>query len=1030
MVSNSPGKTSSFLASYYTVAFILLISCLFMGLPGCKTGNMSVQEAQDHALEFQETYKTPPPRGLGTTIERSVQYYIDPPVVPKEFLKPKKKYTDEDLEALSKTLGNQGGASSKHFTKWSNISRSGCWRFLAYDEFLLGNFSLAIRMIEYSVNTARNDIEKAKALGCKAIFLAEVGDYKSAENLLSLVNRYFHAWNSNTRRTKADPVYLTIQRSITRARASIYFAQGNLEASENEYYQAINWIEKLMKDSGGRLWWYPEAKMYLARVLMWQGRLTEAEIVLREAIRLGQMKVLPHCYILLSNILFERGRFGDATVCARTALHMAMSLRVPIDAFIRSNARETYARALLADGKPKEALEQYNLIEKDLITDPESFERRFKGNTYWGLALLMTGDADGAIRKYEFALNQRRDQLLQEEYVLAELGALRAMALGQAGRVEEALEEFDRHIPQLLKTRQTKSGESAGQNVHAFKLKVLLEANISLLAANPNTDQVEKSFYLAGALQDKLLGKAVALSSARAEVKDQELAELIRQQQDLELKLTALKNRLANIFYAPSELTNTEVVEELQNKVATLNLAANTLEQDIKTRFPEYANIINPDNINVTQVRTTLERNEALVSIFTGSGHTFIWAVPNTGPVSMAKIPISKPEMARMIRGLRKALNPGFAFSTMEIPPYDLDLAYQIYKTILKPVEAGWKDAKHLMVIAQGPIGQIPLAILPTSPKSKSQAKQGGLLFSNYRDIEWLVKDYSVTVLPSVSALVNLRSITAEQTERVAYVGFGDPYFNQEQLAAAEEEARQPQMLTMRNAPIQMRGIRVTEAGRIDKKKIASIDISMLNRLPDTREEVLNIASTLKADAETDVFIGKQASERTVKSLDLSNRKVVVFATHGLVPGDLDGLDQPALALSAPDVTGHTDEDGLLTMGEIMGLRLNADWVVLSACNTGAAEGEGAEAVSGLGQAFFYAGARSLLVTGWPVETVSAKLLTTDLFKRQLENLTINRAEALRQTMNAMIAKNHSQGFSYAHPIFWAPYAIVGDGRR
>lgn len=162
----------------------------------------------------------------------------------------------------------------------------------------------------------------------------------------------------------------------------------------------------------------------------------------------------------------------------------------------------------------------------------------------------------------------------------------------------------------------------------------------------------------------------------------------------------------------------------------------------------------------------------------------------------------------------------------------------------------------------------------------------------------------------------------------------------------------------------------------------------------------------------------------------MSNRKVVVFATHGLVPGDLDGLDQPALALSAPDVTGNKDEDGLLTMGEIMGLRLNADWVVLSACNTGAAEGEGAEAVSGLGQAFFYAGARSLLVTGWPVETVSAKLLTTDLFKRQLEKPGINRAEALRQTMNAMITKNHDQGFSYAHPIFWASYAIVGDGRR
>jgi len=106
--------------------------------------------------------------------------------------------------------------------------------------------------------------------------------------------------------------------------------------------------------------------------------------------------------------------------------------------------------------------------------------------------------------------------------------------------------------------------------------------------------------------------------------------------------------------------------------------------------------------------------------------------------------------------------------------------------------------------------------------------------------------------------------------------------------------------------------------------------------------------------------------------MDLTDRKIIAFATHALVPGDLDGLDEPALALSSPEVTGDK-EDGLLTMGEIMKLKLNADWVILSACNSGASNGAGQEAVSGLGRAFFYAGTRSLLVTLWPVETTSAK---------------------------------------------------------
>ena len=92
-----------------------------------------------------------------------------------------------------------------------------------------------------------------------------------------------------------------------------------------------------------------------------------------------------------------------------------------------------------------------------------------------------------------------------------------------------------------------------------------------------------------------------------------------------------------------------------------------------------------------------------------------------------------------------------------------------------------------------------------------------------------------------------------------------------------------------------------------------------------------------------------------MKSTDLSRFRIVAFATHGLVPGDLNGLTQPALALSAPNVA-DVDGDGLLTMEEILALKLDADWVVLSACNTGAGAGAGAEAVSGLGRAFFYAG--------------------------------------------------------------------------
>ena len=165
----------------------------------------------------------------------------------------------------------------------------------------------------------------------------------------------------------------------------------------------------------------------------------------------------------------------------------------------------------------------------------------------------------------------------------------------------------------------------------------------------------------------------------------------------------------------------------------------------------------------------------------------------------------------------------------------------------------------------------------------------------------------------------------------------------------------------------------------------------------------------------------------------LDDRRIIVFATHGLVPGDVPGIDQAALALSNPELSGDANEDGFLTMQEVLGLKLDADWVVLSACNTASSDGSSGEALSGLGRAFFFAGTRSLLVSNWAVETTSARLLTTELFRNE-ERFPGNRAEPLRQAMLTLMKRGETtdsgQEFSYAHPVFWAPFTLVGDPGR
>ena len=153
--------------------------------------------------------------------------------------------------------------------------------------------------------------------------------------------------------------------------------------------------------------------------------------------------------------------------------------------------------------------------------------------------------------------------------------------------------------------------------------------------------------------------------------------------------------------------------------------------------------------------------------------------------------------------------------------------------------------------------------------------------------------------------------------------------------------------------------------------------------------------------------------------------RIVYFATHALVAGDIKGLGEPALALTLPEKPSAID-DGLLEASEVAELKLNADWVVLSACNTAAGDKPGAEALSGLARAFFYAGARALLVSHWAVASDAATRLMTSTFEIMKSDSQAGRAEALRQAMLAYLSDTSNPWNAY--PAFWGPFELVGEG--
>ena len=163
----------------------------------------------------------------------------------------------------------------------------------------------------------------------------------------------------------------------------------------------------------------------------------------------------------------------------------------------------------------------------------------------------------------------------------------------------------------------------------------------------------------------------------------------------------------------------------------------------------------------------------------------------------------------------------------------------------------------------------------------------------------------------------------------------------------------------------------------------------------------------------------------------MNNYRVVYFATHALVAGDVEKFAkvkaEPALVLSIPDEPSE-DDDGLLRASDVAMLKMNADFVVLSACNTAAADKPGAEALSGLARAFFYAGARSLIVSNWDVDSESTVALMTGLFDALKNDPHLTHAEALRLSMLRMMDNPSSPEWS--QPKFWAPFVVVGEPQK
>jgi CHAT domain-containing protein len=834
------------------------------------------------------------------------------------------------------------------------------------------------------------------------------------------------------------------------ARASLFEARGNYRDAETAYKKGADYRRGWIQDSKKTDYPPPESQirqnidadlLNVARMKAKQGRLAEAEADAR-AVLLSRLKAqgkynpLTTKYVMgLAGILIEQGRYPDAEKLIRSALEIQRTLGVTDDTHHSAMIISQLGAVLTFQRNIPEAAKVYAELDKATAKWEPGRRQALELSGSRISALYFSGQIEAGIAAAQEALNRQIARVGERHFDTAAARGTLAVGFSLARRDADAIREFKASIP-ILMAASRENADDEDDTVSAARsqrLQNIVEAYIALLARNGDnaTGQVSlETFALADAIRGQSVQKALSASSARSVARDPALAELVRKEQDLGKQVNAQLGALNNAL--GSNARDENVVKATRATIDKLRADRAKVREEITKRFPSYAELIDPRPPSVEQIRQALAPGEAMLSFYFGRRGSFVWAVPKDGQVAFAAIGADAGAIESKVMKLREALEPNAAMIS-DIPPFDLALGHELYSLLLKPVEAGWRSSKSLIVVTNGALGLLPLSLLPTGP---SQVKADDEpLFASYRSVPWLARSHAVTMVPSSAALRTLRGLPAGRPERSELIAFGDPYFSKEQHDEAMKPVHVADAASAAQIASTTRGVPLKRRNSPKLDGVDSAELALLPRLPDTADELKSIALALQADPSKVLNLGKDANEKAVKSADLSGFKVLAFATHGLVPGELNGLTQPALALSAPAVSG-SEGDGLLTMEEILSLKLDADWVVLSACNTGAGSGAGAEAASGLGRAFFYAGTRALLVTNWSVHSQSARELVTDLFKRQAADKMLARGEALRQAMMAMVdGPGYTDGagktaFAYAHPLFWAPYTIIGDGGK
>jgi CHAT domain-containing protein/tetratricopeptide (TPR) repeat protein len=770
----------------------------------------------------------------------------------------------------------------------------------------------------------------------------------------------------------------------------------------------------------------------LAHVYREQGKYVEAVELDKRALAIREKAFGPSNAAVagslnnLARVYRLQGKYAEAADLDQRALAIYEKARGPNHpelVEILNNLATVYKN----QGKYAEAAELYQraLASADKVLGP-SHPSVAQGLSNLATVYQLQGKYAEAVELNQRALAIREKRLGPSHPAVADSLNNLAVLYGSAGKEALALDYSRKATAAVLvhaatgdtgSQRTANAGGLVEQRAGYFVLHVGHLAAAGRAGLEPLPALGHEGFEIAQWAALSSAGSAVQQMALRFATGDSALATLVRDNQDFAAAWRGQDKALIAALSKPEGQQDHATTDGLRKQIAATEakLAAN--EARLDKEFPDYAALAKPKPLAVGDAQKLLGPDEALVFLLPGDKESYVFALTRDA-FDWQTIQLGFSALSEKVSAFRHgldvdALNKSVAAGKPEL--FDLDLAQELYASLLGPADALIKDKRHLLIVPSGPLTALPFHLLVTR-KADSAAKDAEV-FGRYRDAAWLIKRQAITILPSVPSLKALRFSARADAGAKPLIGFGDPLFRAEENIAFDPGKQGGRIQV---ASRSTRGYAdYWQGAELDRARLAEVP-----PLPESADELKAVAKTLGAPL-SDIYLREDASETNVKRAPLAGYRVVYFATHALVAGDIKGLGEPALLLSVPKKPNDFD-DGLLTASEVAQLKLNADWVVLSACNTAAGEKPGAEALSGLARAFFYAGARALLVSHWAVDSKAATRLTTSTFANLKSDPEIGRAEALRRAMLAYM--NDTSEPRNPYPAYWAPFSVVGEG--